>query len=207
MVHENCSFPLENRAPMIRYRSAKQLRLAEFDWPFQSGLDENNRWVKLAECIPWDELAQAYHGALSQSGQGRPSKDARLVIGAVVVKHKLCVSDRETVAQIQENPYLQYFVGLSALNADEPRQAVEAFDRSLQSRPGAGRAMLMAAHLATHGRFDEALHFSDLALARFDRVSDGLRPAERIRREDILAFQEQVRGQRDSISGNDSEGT
>ncbi len=34
------------------------------------------------------------------------------MIGAVIIKHKLCLSDRETVAQIQENPYLQYFVGL-----------------------------------------------------------------------------------------------
>ena len=41
---------------------------------------------------------------------GRPSKDARLVIGAVIIKHKLNLSDRETVAQIQENPYLQHFV-------------------------------------------------------------------------------------------------
>ena len=119
-MHENCSSPVEIRAPMIRYCSSRQLTLAEFDWPFQTGLDENNRWVVLAECIPWDELAQAYHGALSQSGQGRPSKDARLVIGAVIIKHKLCVSDRETVAQIQENPYLQYFVGLPGYQQGVP---------------------------------------------------------------------------------------
>lgn len=105
---------------MIRYRSSKQLTLAEFDWPFQSALDESNRWVELASCIPWDELAQAYHGALSQSRRGRPSKDARLVIGAVIIKHKLCLSDRETVLQIQENPYLQYFVGLSGYQKEAP---------------------------------------------------------------------------------------
>jgi hypothetical protein len=105
---------------MIRYRSSKQLTLAEFDWPFQTGLDENNRWVTLAQSIPWDELAQAYHAALDQSGQGRPSKDARLVIGAVIIKHKLCLSDRETVAQLQENPYLQYFVGLPGYQQAAP---------------------------------------------------------------------------------------
>lgn len=104
---------------MIRYQSHKQLSLAEFDWPFQTTLDEHNRWVKLAECIPWDELAEGYYQGLSQT-QGRPTKDARLVIGAVIVKHKLCLSDRETVAQIQENPYLQYFVGLSGFQMHEP---------------------------------------------------------------------------------------
>jgi len=61
----------------------------------------------LSECIPWDELAEGYYQGLSDT-QGRPTNDARLVIGAVIVKHKLCVSDKETVAQIQENPYLQY---------------------------------------------------------------------------------------------------
>jgi len=52
--------------------------------------------------------------------QGRPTKDARLVIGAVIIKHKLCLSDEETVAQIQENPYLQYFVGLAGYQMEAP---------------------------------------------------------------------------------------
>jgi len=30
------------------------------------------------------------------------------VIGAEIIKRKLCLSDRETVSQIQENPYIQY---------------------------------------------------------------------------------------------------
>ena len=104
---------------MIRYHSQKQLPLAEFDWPFQTALDENNRWVKLSQCIPWDELAEGYYRGLSKT-QGRPTKDARLVIGAVIIKHKLCLSDEETVAQIQENPYLQYFAGLSGYQMEAP---------------------------------------------------------------------------------------
>ena len=104
---------------MIRYRSAKQLSLDEFDWPFQTALDKNNRWVKLGECIPWDDLAEGYYQGLCDT-QGRPTKDARLVIGAVIIKHKLCLSDRETVSQIQENPYLQYFVGLPGYQKEEP---------------------------------------------------------------------------------------
>ncbi len=104
---------------MIRYKSQKQLSLAEFDWPFQTALDERNRWVKMSKCIPWDDLAEGYYQDLS-STQGRPMKDARLVIGAVIIKHKLCLSDRETVCQIQENPYLQYFVGLSGYQMEAP---------------------------------------------------------------------------------------
>ena len=104
---------------MIRYQSHKQLSLEEFDWPFQTALDKNNRWVKLSDCIPWDELAEGYYAGLSDT-RGRPTKDARLVIGAVIIKHKLCLSDRETVAQIQENPYLQYFVGLPGYQMAAP---------------------------------------------------------------------------------------
>ena len=104
---------------MIRTQSHRQLPLTEFDWPFQSALDEDNRWVRMSECIPWDELAEAYYEGLSRA-QGRPTKDARLVIGAVIIKHKLNLSDRETVAQIQENPYLQYFVGLPGYQMEAP---------------------------------------------------------------------------------------
>ena len=55
-----------------------------------------------------------------QYGQGRPAKDARLVISPVIIKLKLCLSDEETVAQIQENPYLQYFAGPSGYQMQAP---------------------------------------------------------------------------------------
>ena len=118
-MHEKQAPALKKCALMIRTQSHRQLSLAEFDWPFQTALNEDNRWVKMSECIPWDELAEAYYEGLS-STQGRPTKDARLVIGAVIIKHKLNLSDRETVAQIQENPYLQYFVGLPGYQMEAP---------------------------------------------------------------------------------------
>ncbi|MBL6999936.1 MAG: IS5 family transposase [Gammaproteobacteria bacterium] len=104
---------------MIRYQSQRQLTLDQFDWPFQVSLDENNRWVKLGECIPWDKLAERYNQCFT-SNTGRPTKDARLVIGAVIIKHKLNLTDRETVSQIQENPYLQFFVGLPGYQMKAP---------------------------------------------------------------------------------------
>jgi len=104
---------------MIRTCSSKQLTIAEFDWPFETALDKHNRWVKLSQCIPWDALAESYYQGLA-SERGRPTKDARLVIGAVIIKHKLWLSDIETVQQIQDNPYLQYFVGLSGYQQAAP---------------------------------------------------------------------------------------
>ena len=104
---------------MIRYKNQKQMTLDGFKTPFQAALDENNRWVKLSKSIPWDDLARGYYKCLS-SDKGRPAKDARLVIGAVILKHKLTLSDDETVKQIQENPYLQFFVGLSGFQTKQP---------------------------------------------------------------------------------------
>jgi hypothetical protein len=104
---------------MIRTTSSKQLTIAEFDWPFDTALDKHNRWVTLSKCIPWDALAESYYQGFA-ADRGRPMKEARLVIGAVIIKHKLCLSDVETVQQIQENPYLQFFVGLPGYQSAEP---------------------------------------------------------------------------------------
>ena len=102
---------------------------------------------------------------------------------------------------------LQYFIGLSALSAGDLQQAVEGFDRSLQSRPGASHAMLMAAHLATLEHYEEALHFSSIALRQFDEEADDLLSTGRVRRDDILTFQEQVRAERNAArdGGSDDE--
>jgi len=118
-VHEKQQTLVKKRAPMIRYTSEKQMTLEGFKTPFETELLRNNRWVKLSQCIPWDALAESYYKSLSTT-QGRPAKDARLVIGAVIIKHKLCLSDEETVDQIQENPYLQFFVGLPGYQTQAP---------------------------------------------------------------------------------------
>ncbi len=104
---------------MIRYISQKQLPLEGFDTPPGMIPDSNNRWAKLGDCIPLDELSESYYKML-RSSIGRPAKDARIVIGAVIIKQKLSVSDEETVEQIRENPYLQYFIGLKGFQAKAP---------------------------------------------------------------------------------------
>jgi hypothetical protein len=45
------------------------------------------------------------------SPKGAPGIDARIVIGALIVKHKLGISGDETIQIIRENPYIQYFLG------------------------------------------------------------------------------------------------
>ena len=44
----------------------------------------------------------------------------RMALGALIIKEKLGISDRETVEQIRENPYLQYFIGHSSYSNELP---------------------------------------------------------------------------------------
>ena len=104
---------------MIRYDDPNQQQLPGFEKFHGFPLDMSNRWVKLSRLIPWVEFSKAYDKNMSP-GMGRPAKPARLVIGAVIIKHKLCLSDQETIDQIRENPYLQYFVGFNSFQTEAP---------------------------------------------------------------------------------------
>ncbi len=54
---------------------------------------------------------------------GAPAKSFRMALGALIIKEKLGISDRETVEQIKENPYLQYFIGISSYINEAPFDA------------------------------------------------------------------------------------
>lgn len=103
---------------MRAHNSPNQLMFDGFETEFEKWLDPNNRWIILSRLIPWVELSAAYNMSLS-GHMGRPAKDARLVIGAVIIKHKLCLSDEETIEQIRENPYLQAFVGFEVFHREK----------------------------------------------------------------------------------------
>ncbi len=79
--------------------------------PFGGNLNPDNRWVKLAGLIPWKEFESTYSKSLKGSGFGPPAKSVRAAFGALIIKERLGTSDEETVEQVRENPYLQYFLG------------------------------------------------------------------------------------------------
>jgi hypothetical protein len=54
---------------------------------------------------------------------GATAKSFRIALGALIIKEKLGISDRETVEQIQENPYLQYFIGGNSYQNGAPFDA------------------------------------------------------------------------------------
>lgn len=107
------------RASTPGYVSPNQLVLSGFETPFEQKLTRENRWVKLAQNIPWDRLVK-YYDDLFPSKEGRPPISGRVILGAVIIKHLGDLTDRETVAQIQENMFMQYFLGYSSFTNEEP---------------------------------------------------------------------------------------
>ena len=98
---------------MINRNNPEQISIEDFGWDFEQKLDANNRWARLANDIPWDKFRKIYHKTLRKDF-GRPAKDARLVIGALIIKSRKGLPDEEVIPEVQENPYMQYFVGLKA---------------------------------------------------------------------------------------------
>ena len=103
---------------------SRQLEFVDFYMPFSGKLNPQNRWVRLAQIVPWELAEQIYADAFCDD-LGAPALPARVALGALLIKEREGLTDRGTVAAIQENPYLQFFIGLEEFT-DEP-----AFDASL----------------------------------------------------------------------------
>jgi hypothetical protein len=92
-------------------KQSKQVGVADFGMPLGLKLDAENRWVKKAETIPWDEIELRY-AALFESETGNVAKPLRLALGALIIQTERQISDAEVPLQIQETPCLQYFCGM-----------------------------------------------------------------------------------------------
>ncbi len=109
---------------MYQKSTQSDLRPEKFELPFSGKLSPNNRWVIMAELIPWTEFESEYAENFSET-MGAIAKPFRMALGALIIQEKLGISDRETIEQIKENPYLQYFLGMLDYSNEAP------FDASL----------------------------------------------------------------------------
>ena len=112
---------MEQKA-MYRPSDTTQHSFLDFNQPMGLHMNPDNRWVKLADSIPWDEFETKYAG-LFPSGTGNVAKPLRMALGALIIQTKFQYSDRELVEQISENPYLQYFIGLPGYQEQAPFDA------------------------------------------------------------------------------------
>lgn len=146
-MQENMAKTSKKRAPRSSYVPSGQLTLSGFETPFYNQLDASNRWVVLSEQIPWDDLVNLFNKHNPPKQTGRPPLNPRVLIGAVIIKHILNLDDRETVAQIGENMYLQYFLGYSSYIKEPP------FDPSLfvDIRKRLGQELIAQMNERIHG--------------------------------------------------------
>ena len=107
---------------MYRQTNQDKLTPENFELPFLVKLNPENRWIIMAQLIPWSEFEQEYAEKFSEK-MGAPAKPFRMALGALIIKEIRGISDRETVEQIKENPYLQYFIGMSDYSNDAPFEA------------------------------------------------------------------------------------
>ena len=107
---------------MYRNTNKFQKEAENFELPFGGRLSGENRWVKLAKLIPWSEFETEYASQFSLK-MGAPAKPFRMALGGLIIKERLGTSDEETVEQIKENPYLQYFLGLTEYTNEAPFEA------------------------------------------------------------------------------------
>jgi len=109
---------------MYRGKNQQQSEFPDFYLPFSGHLDPENRWIALARLVPWDLAEKIYHDELCEDF-GAPIVPARTALGALLIKERLGLTDRETVETIRENPYLQFFIGCEEFSQERP------FDASL----------------------------------------------------------------------------
>ena len=105
-------------------RRRRQLAFHDFPGGFSGArIFSDNRWVKLAQIIPWDLVDKKYAENFVGSRTGNPAVESRIAFGALIIKQELNLSDEDTVAMIQENPHCQYFLGMSEFTDQTPFDA------------------------------------------------------------------------------------
>ncbi len=106
--------------------TSKQIRLpGDFFLPFGGKLNSNNRWIILSTMIPWEEFEDEYAKNFKKSKRGEVAYNVRIALGSLIIKERLGLSDEETVNQISENLYLQFFLGFESYTEKAPCQCCD----------------------------------------------------------------------------------
>ena len=107
-------------------KKTPQIHINEYIKPFSGTLDLRNRWVQMAELVPWDEFEDEYASMFGETGN--LAYPLRMALGTLIIKEKKKTSNEETIQEIIESRYLQYFIGLHDFTNEAP------FDQSAITR-------------------------------------------------------------------------
>lgn len=107
---------------MYKCTDNSQSNFLSFNQPLGLHMNPENRWIKMADAIPW-EIFEKKYSRLFKGKNGRVAKPLRLALGSLIIQTKYQYSDRELVEQLTENPYYQYFIGLPGYQEEAPIDA------------------------------------------------------------------------------------
>ena len=99
---------------MYRLIKEKHISPQDFEIPRDKKLNPHNKWVILAELIPWQKF-EAEYAANFEEKMGAPAKSFRIALGSLIIQEISGYTDRQVIENIEENPYLQYFLGQKIL--------------------------------------------------------------------------------------------
>ena len=119
MQKQSKNHALGGKTEMYKFDRYHQYSLSDFNQPLGMEMNPENRWVKKAAMIPWNEIEDRYAG-LFPSEVGMPAKPLQTALGSLLIQKEYGYSDRELVEQIKENPYYQYFIGLPGYEYKAP---------------------------------------------------------------------------------------
>jgi len=106
---------------MYSENNINQIQMKEMNGKYKYDLDPNNRWIILGKYIPWKRVIEIYsENFVNNKRDGKRAISARVAFGALMIKEIKGLTDEETVQEIMESPYLQYFIGYKEFTHKQP---------------------------------------------------------------------------------------
>lgn len=122
-MHDVCTVYAKSLALEVRMNRRRRKQIAFHDTPIgfgQSKIFPNNRWVKLAELVPWGLVDKHYAKNFEGSKNGNVAIDSRIAFGALIIQIEMKLSDEGTDELIQEIHTVSTFLVYLSLRISLP---------------------------------------------------------------------------------------
>lgn len=119
LVRFSVHFSMNEMLEMVYRTKTVQLSIESFGQGLGVSLSPDNKWVQLADQLPWTQMEEAYRKVFP-SPLGRAGKPFRLLYGAQLIKQSTGLSDVDWVNAIRDTPAYQYFMGASTYTVKQP---------------------------------------------------------------------------------------
>ena len=83
-------YHLRSEKIMYKYTDNTQSNFLDFNQPIGLHMNPENRWVKMADAIPWKVFEKKY-SRLFKGKNGRVAKPLRLALGSLIIKRNISI--------------------------------------------------------------------------------------------------------------------